>query len=148
MLKYIFKHKRLLILFISIIFFSLVYLLLDDNNFSGVNYVKEKVKEEVLKKKVEKNIEKETNKEGYTILNNVEKSIDKTVKEAKEEIEETDLIDESVNVSMGQKLFNRIYFSISTGTLLGYGDIYPTSNICKLIVMIQTLITVSLIVFR
>lgn len=148
MFKNIIKDKRLLILFISIIFFSFVYLLLDDNNFSGVNYVKEKVKEEVLKKKVEKNIAKETNKDGFTILNNVEKSIDKTVKEAKEEIEETDMIDESVNVSMGQKLFNRIYFSISTGTLLGYGDIYPTSNICKMIVMSQTLITVSLIVFR
>ena len=148
MFKNIIKDKRLLILFISIIFFSFVYLLLDDNNFSGVNYVKEKVKEEVLKKKVEKNIAKETNKDGFTILNNVEKSIDKTVKEAKEEIEETDLIDESVNVSMGQKFFNRIYFSISTGTLLGYGDIYPTSNICKMIVMTQTLITVSLIVFR
>jgi len=134
-------------IFLSMALFSIVYLFLDDHNFSGVNYIKEKVKEEVLKKKVEKNIKKETDKEGYTSFDDLETKIDETVKQAKTEVEEKELIHEKMNVTIGQKFFNRIYFSISTGTLLGYGDIYPISNICKIIVMIQTLITISLIVY-
>jgi len=134
-------------IFLSMALFSIVYLFLDDHNFSGVNYIKEKVKEEVLKKKVEKNIKKETDKEGYTSFDDLETKIDETVKQAKTEVEEKELIHEKMDVTIGQKFFNRIYFSISTGTLLGYGDIYPISNICKIIVMIQTLITISLIVY-
>ena len=134
-------------LFLSMALFSIIYLILDDHNFSGVNYIKEKVKEEVLKKKVEKNIKKETDKEGYSNFDDLETKIDETVKQAKTEVEEKELIHEKMNVTIGQKFFNRIYFSISTGTLLGYGDIYPISNICKTIVMIQTLITISLIVY-
>ena len=134
-------------LFLSMALFSIIYLFLDDHNFSGVNYIKVKVKEEVLKKKVEKNIKKETDKEGYSNFDDLETKIDETVKQAKTEVEEKELIHEKMNVTIGQKFFNRIYFSISTGTLLGYGDIYPISNICKTIVMIQTLITISLIVY-
>jgi hypothetical protein len=142
-----FKHNKIIMIFLSMALFSIVYLFLDDHNFSGVNYIKEKVKEEVLKKKVEKNIKKETDKEGYTSFDDLETKIDETVKQAKTEVEEKELIHEKMNVTIGQKFFNRIYFSISTGTLLGYGDIYPISNICKIIVMIQTLITISLIVY-
>jgi len=138
---------KLRILFISIAIFSVIYLFFDDNNFSGVNYVKEKVKEEVLKKKVEKNIEKETNKELFSNFEDLDTNIDKTVKQAKNEVEQKELIREKIDVSIGQKFFNRVYFSISTGTLLGYGDIYPITNMCKIIVMIQTLITISLIVY-
>ena len=138
---------KLRILFISIAIFSVIYLFFDDNNFSGVNYVKEKVKEEVLKKKVEKNIEKETNKELFSNFEDLDTNIDKTVKQAKDEVEQKELIREKIDVSIGQKFFNRVYFSISTGTLLGYGDIYPITNMCKIIVMIQTLITISLIVY-
>ena len=141
------KHNKIIMIFLSMALFSIVYLFLDDHNFSGVNYIKEKVKEEVLKKKVEKNIKKETDKEGYTSFDDLETKIDETVKQAKTEVEEKELIHEKMNVTIGQKFFNRIYFSISTGTLLGYGDIYPISNICKIIVMIQTLITISLIVY-
>lgn len=139
------KHSKIHFLFLSIAVFSIVYLFLDDHNFSGVNYVKEKVKEEVLKKKVEKKIEKET--EGYDNQYNLEQTIDKTVKQAKDEVEQKELVDEKIDVSLGQKFFNRVYFSISTGTLLGYGDIYPITNICKIVVMIQTLITICLIVY-
>lgn len=139
------KHSKIYFLFLSIAVFSIVYLFLDDHNFSGVNYVKEKVKEEVLKKKVEKKIEKET--EGYDNQYNLEQTIDKTVKQAKDEVEQKELVDEKIDVSLGQKFFNRVYFSISTGTLLGYGDIYPITNICKIVVMIQTLITICLIVY-
>lgn len=139
--------NKLLLLFVSMAFFSVIYLFFDDNNFSGVNYIKEKVKEEVLKKKVEKNIKRETDKEGYSGFDDLESKIDKTVKQAKVDVEENELIDEKMDVSIGQKFFNRIYFSISTGTLLGYGDIYPVTNLCKIVVMCQTLLTISLIIY-
>ena len=145
MLRKVLKHTKLITLFMSIALFSIIYLFLEDNNFSGVNYVKETVKKEVLKKKVEKKIQKET--EGYTNFDDLDSKIDKTVKQAKDEVEQKELIQEKMDVSIGQKFFNRIYFSISTGTLLGYGDIYPITNICKIIVMLQTLITISLIVY-
>lgn len=141
------RHGKIILLFVSMAIFSVIYMILDDHNFSGVNYLKEKVKEEVLKKKVEKNIKKETDKEGYSNFTDLETKIDETVKQAKTEVEEKELIDEKMDVSLGQKYFNRLYFSISTGTLLGYGDIYPITNICKMVVMIQTLITISLIVY-
>lgn len=141
------KHGKIILLFVSMAIFSVIYMILDDHNFSGVNYLKEKVKEEVLKKKVEKNIKKETDKEGYSNFADLETKIDETVKQAKSEVEEKELIHEKINVSLGQKFFNRLYFSISTGTLLGYGDIYPITNICKMIVMVQTLLTISLIVY-
>ena len=129
------------------VIFSVIYMILDDHNFSGVNYLKEKVKEEVLKRKVEKNIKKETDKEGYSDFDDLETKIDETVKQAKTEVEENELVHEKMNITPGKKYFNRLYFSISTGTLLGYGDIYPITNLCKSIVMIQTLITISLIIY-
>jgi hypothetical protein len=140
------RSFKLYTLFLSIALFSVIYLFFDDDNFSGVNYVKEKVKEEVLKKKVEKNIQKETDKEPFSNVDDLDTKINETVKQAKDDVEQKELIDEKMNVSLGQKFFNRIYFSISTGTLLGYGDIYPITNLCKIVVMCQTLITISLIV--
>lgn len=141
------RHGKIILLFVSMAIFSIIYMILDDHNFSGVNYLKEKLKEEVLKKKVEKNIKKETDKEGFTKYDDLETKIDETVKLAKSEVEEQELIDEKMEITLGQKFFNRLYFSISTGTLLGYGDIYPITNICKMVVMVQTLITISLIVY-
>ena len=140
------RSFKLYTLFLSIALFSVIYLFFDDDNFSGVNYVKEKVKEEVLKKKVEKNIQKETDKEPFSNVDDLDTKINETVKQAKDDVEQKELIDEKMNVSLGQKFFNRVYFSISTGTLLGYGDIYPITNLCKIVVMCQTLITISLIV--
>lgn len=141
------KHNKIILLFVSMVIFSVIYMILDDHNFSGVNYLKERVKEEVLKKKVEKNIKKETDKEGYSDFDDLETKIDETVKQAKIEVEENELVHEKMNITPSKKFFNRLYFSISTGTLLGYGDIYPITNLCKSIVMIQTLITISLIIY-
>ena len=146
MLKKI-KHNKIILLFVSMVIFSVIYMILDDHNFSGVNYLKEKVKEEVLKRKVEKNIKKETDKEGYSDFDDLETKIDETVKQAKTEVEEKELVDEKMIITPGKKFFNRLYFSICTGTLLGYGDIYPITNLCKSVVMIQTLITISLIIY-
>jgi hypothetical protein len=145
------KHPKIISLFISIAVFSIIYLLLDDNHFSGVNYIKEKIKEEVIKKKVEKEIDEGDPEvlESFTGFNynNVEQTLDETTKDVKQEIKDKELVSEKIDVPLSQKFFNRIYFSISTGTLLGYGDIYPTTNICKLIAMVQSLFTIALIVY-
>lgn len=149
LLKNFLKHPKIISLFISIAVFSIVYLLLDDNHFSGVNYIKEKIKEEVIKKKVEKKIEDDTDLEtfsGYE-YSNVDQQLTETTEDVKKEIDKKELVPEKLDVPIYQKFYNRIYFSISTGTLLGYGDIYPTTNICKLIAMIQSLFTISLIVY-
>ncbi len=149
------RKTKILALFVFIVLFSLVYMILDDKHFSGVNFIKETIKKQVI----EKEIEKKTNdgpiinesfyqfEEVGKIDNvDVDKEIDKASKEVEKEIKEEDLTIENIESSPLQKLFDRVYFSINTSTLLGYGDIYPITNISKTIVMIQSLLTISLIV--
>lgn len=160
-LKNIFKHPKLNTLLVSVILFSIVYTILDDKHFSGVNVIKEKIKEEVIKKEIEskvKNPEIPSANEpfiGSSVENyyglmkeaELEKTIDEAKEEVEEEVEEEELTPENIEHSLSQRLFNRTYFSFTTATLLGFGDIYPVTNICKFIVMIQAMITVGLIVF-
>jgi hypothetical protein len=105
-------------LFTFILLFSIIYLFLDDKHFSGVNFIKDAIKEEVIKKKID----------------------------TEKEVEEEELAVEKIESTTLQKLFDRLYFSIITSTLLGYGDIYPITNISKTIVMIQSLLTITLII--
>ena len=49
-----FRKSKLFTLLVFVVFFSIVYLFLDDKHFSGVNFIKETIKEEVMKKKIEK----------------------------------------------------------------------------------------------
>jgi len=51
-----FRKSKLFTLLVFVVFFSIVYLFLDDKHFSGVNFIKETIKEEVMKKKIEKKI--------------------------------------------------------------------------------------------
>ena len=53
----------------------------------------------------------------------------------------------NVEKSIFQRFFDRLYFSIITGCLLGYGDIYPLTNLCKFFVMLQSLLTIIIIVY-
>lgn len=149
------RKTKILVLFVFILLFSVVYMILDDKHFSGVNFIKETIK----KQAIEKEIEKKTNdgpiinesfyqfEEVGKIDNvDVDKEIDKASKEVEKEIKEEDLTIENIESNTLQKIFDRLYFSINTSTLLGYGDIYPITNISKTIVMIQSLLTISLIV--
>lgn len=157
--------NKIYTLFTFIIFFSIIYLFLDDKHFSGVNFVKDAIKEEVIKKKIEKKINPGEIKEAFSLelpaaftfqkekkKNTVEeqkdviKKIDKVAEDTEKEIDEEELVPEKIETSNIQKLFDRLYFSIITSTLLGYGDIYPITNISKMIVMTQSLLTISLIV--
>lgn len=143
-----FKNAKLNTLLLFIVLFSVLYMFLDDKHFSGVNFIKETIKEEVIKKKIEKKINAEP---FYTINDmrtsgNIEIELDKATQKVEKEIKEEELVSEKIEIPLYQKLFDRLYFSMITSSLLGYGDIYPVTNISKSLVMIQSLLTVTLIV--
>lgn len=148
----IIKHKVYTLL-ILILLFAIIYLLYDDTNFGGINNIQELIKDELLKNKIQKEIKEKFYNEinvsddapdikGSRIE---EKTIDDTTKEIKKDVKQQELKVEKIKPTIIQRLFNRLYFSVTTGTTLGYGDIYPKSNSVKLLSMIQTLSTIILI---
>ena len=163
------KFNKITVLMFLMFFFSLLYTLLDDSHFEGVNKFKEIVKEEVIKDKVKKemienyaNLEIDTFNNGKTTdlnsinnsnnnkgINNIvkEQVMDDATKETEKEVKEYDLEPAKVEPSIFDKYFNRLYFAIVTGCLLGYGDIFPVTNTSKFISGLQGLLTVSLIVY-
>lgn len=162
--KYV--HFKVYILLIIIVTFSFLYLLLDDSHFSGLNTIQEMIREEVLKRKIEEKVERNVNTnikdnlqpetpkifENFTTIEPMktiikDKVIDKETKQANKKVENEEITIEKIRPPIWQKYFNRLYFSVSSGCLLGYGDVYPKSNIAKLFSMLQALITVSLIVY-
>ena len=157
-----FQFNKVQILFFLMLFFSLIYMLLDDKHFEGVNKFKEIVKEEVIKDKVKKKItenyanldSKETieidkSLDKYYTKNKVleEQVIDKATKETEIETNKEELDPTKVQPTLFTKYLNRLYFAVVTGCLLGYGDIYPVSNISKTLAALQGLLTVSLIIY-
>ena len=46
-------------------------------------------------------------------------------------VKDKELDVQKIKPSLIQRFFDRLYFSVTTGTTLGYGDIYPTSNSVK-----------------
>jgi hypothetical protein len=158
------RFNKISILLFLMVFFSLLYMLLDDTHFEGVNKFKEIVKEEVIKDKVKKemkenyanleessdiNINIDKDLEKYYSKNKVieEKVIDDVAKETEKEVKEEELAPAKVDPSLLDKYFNRLYFAVITGCLLGYGDIYPVTNVSKFISGLQGLMTVGLIVY-
>ena len=138
------KFNKITVLLFLIIFFSIIYMLLDDSEFAGINKFKEAVKDEVIKKKVKKEIEE--NFENYkTVIN--EEIIDYAAKTTENKVKKEELKADKVEPSLGIKFLNRLYFATSTGCLLGYGDIYPVSNLCKIITGIQGILTIALIIY-
>ena len=152
------KFNKIQILLFLMVFFSLIYMLLDDSHFEGVNKFKEIVKEEVIKDKAQKEIKENFDnlKEFYndnSILDKNNKNtqkeevIDVAAKEVEKEVKNEDLDPTKVDPPVIMKYFNRLYFAIVTGCLLGYGDIYPVSKTSKLFAGLQGLLTVSLIIY-
>lgn len=148
-------HPKVFVLLISAFIFSILYLFLDDSNFSGVNYIKETIKKEVIKKEIGKKIKNTNITEPMT--NNVynkqfenikrEVAMEDATKDVSEKVDDEELKADKINVSIFQKYFNRIYFSINTCCLLGYGDIYPVSNVSKCLSMLQSMFTIFIIVY-
>ena len=154
----IYRFNKIQILFFSMIFFSLIYMLLDDTHFEGVNKFKELVKEEVIKDKVQAEIKENFNNiyehlDAYYKSNKIikdeikEEVIDDAAKEIEKDVKKEELAPEKVEPPLYTKYLNRLYFAIITGCLLGYGDIYPVSNVSKILAGIQGLLTVSLIIY-
>ena len=152
MLKFIqllekkFTKAKLIIFFM--ILFSIIYLFFPDEDFSGVNNISELIKNELLKQKVLDDIKNKA-LEPFSDLKNSyklnENNLVKEVKKIEENVEE-EYNPDKVEKSVFEKYFSRLYFSIITGCLLGYGDVYPVSNRAKSIVMLQSLITIIIIV--
>lgn len=158
-MNFIQKHyfnKKVMYLLILCIVYTLIYFTLDDSHFSGVNKVEETIKDEVLKKNVDKQVSLNTidsfkNKKSSPSNNNFNKeiekdiAIDKKAAEVQDDVEKQELDPSQIQPSLFQQIFNRFYFAITTGCLLGYGDIYPITNISKFLSLTQSLMTVSLI---
>ena len=161
--KYQFK---ITILFLTTIIFSFMNLFLEDTAFQGLNIVQEKIKDELIKKTVKREIDENVPEafrnnynsgsgsgtgtgSGSQMLPNKSSDLqmEMATEEVKDNIIEDELQAENITPSMFKKFFNRIYFSINTGCLLGYGDIYPISILAKLFAMIQAMITIMLILY-
>jgi hypothetical protein len=153
-------HTKLLVLLASFIFFSIIYMFLDDSHFSGVNFIKDTIKKEVIKKKINNELQDKASDPmeafGNSFSNQYQKHVDKTktniamedaAKNVSKDVEVAEINEDKINVPPFQMFFDRAYFSMNTSCLLGYGDIFPVSNIAKLISMMQSFITVSIIVF-
>ena len=144
--KYII-YRKLLYLIISFIFFGIIYYLCcDDTEFGGINLLQEEIRKESVKKFVDKAHKgRITDVDKVKIGEKLKKGdIDKkTSKELK--APEIDKITKTP--SKWQKLFDRIYFAIVTGTTLGYGDIYPLSNKIKVLIILQLFTTITIIFY-
>lgn len=150
-LKTRFSSYKLVLLLLITLLFTLLYMLLDDSHFSGLNKIQETIKDELIKKKLEHQVDKAVvenfvKEESFEndVLKNIK--IDQATRNVERDVDTQELSPENIEPSIMQKLFNRLYFSISTSTLLGFGDIYPVTNISKIFVMMQSVSTLILII--
>ena len=153
LIKFI-RINKIIILLLSCLFFTLIYTLIDDNNFKGLNQVNDITKHEIIKREVEEDVD-EVSKENYenyeNTQNNTSKEVEKDMnlneatKITKKDLDQRELDPTQIKPTMMQKMFNRFYFAVTTGCLIGYGDIYPITNTSKTLAIIQSLLTVGLI---
>jgi len=141
-------YQKFIILIVNIIIFSIIYSFFDDTHFSGINTLQETIRDEIIKQNITSYI-KEDMEVDVTLLEEKEKKILKKetndIKSdiAKNEFAENEL--ETLNPNIFKTFYDRLYFATITGSTLGYGDIYPTSNTCRFFVMIQLMITICIV---
>lgn len=139
------KYK-IIILIGLVLLFTFIYTFFDDSNFGGINTLQDIIKEEITKSEVKKKIESfKVKKNGDD--NQDERALKETAQESIKDIKLDELKKENIKPSLGRRIFKRLYFSVITGTTLGYGDIYPISYAVKSISMIHCLSTIILILF-
>ena len=134
-------HKKVSLFFLSILVFSFIYSLLDASHFHGINPVQDKIKDDLVEKEADE-VKEKLQTMGYKYTSNEKQKLKQDVKEV---VKDDDKKIENPNFL--QNFFDRLYYSINTACLLGYGDIYPATNVTKGIVCIQSLITLVLILF-
>ena len=125
-------HNKLTYLVISSLSFSFLYSFMNPINFHGMNKIQDKIKDEL--------IEDEANEPFYSPYNKekVKRDVQEIVSKEDDKIKEQNYF---------QRYLDCLYFSIITSCLLGYGDIYPITNLSKIMVSIQGLITLALILY-
>lgn len=129
-------HLKIYGLIGLIVLFSFFYLALDTTHFQGINPVQDKVKDDI--------VERESKKVSLESFQGEQNS-----QELKQNIEEQVEAEEDKiqRPTFFQNLFDRFYFSTITACLLGYGDIYPATNIAKSMAALQSFLTVCLILY-
>lgn len=142
-------YQKLYLILGQILIFSFIYYFLEDEEFGGINVVQELIREEIVKKHLEDELpESFQNYPGQQQITNLDPRSEKELEKETTQVvkETTQEIKEIVKPSPFQDYFNRFYFSMVTGTTLGYGDIYPISNRCKIVAMLQLLTTLFIVV--
>jgi hypothetical protein len=124
-----------------------------DDEWYGINRMKDIVRDEVAREKVGEETSEIVNFRNIEGFDNYDNMFQDNIQNANEselisEIDkaEEQVENESIVKSPLENYFNRLYFSIVTGCLLGYGDIYPKSIRLKAIVTVQALMTIIIIV--
>jgi hypothetical protein len=125
------KYKFVYLIF-STLFFSVVYSLIRPRNFHGLNKIQDKIQDVLVE--VETDVIEPF--ASYEDTKQVKQDIKKNVLEEKKKI---------YNPTWGQRYLDSLYFSVITSCLLGYGDIYPITNLSKIIVSFQGFVTLFLI---
>ena len=129
----------------------MIYSLLDNSHFEGINPIQDKLKEQEIEEKTDE-INQEVLFEPFysPLLSQIDsENEEETQEEIKENVKKVVEDDEQKlkSGSFYQNFFDKLYFSVITACLVGYGDIYPSTNVVKIIVSIQTLTTLSLILY-
>jgi len=123
-------HNKIIYLVSSALFFSFLYSFMNPVNFYGMNKIQDQIKDDL--------IETESKEPFYSPYNKVKRDVQRVVKKESEKIKEQNFF---------QRYLDCLYFSIITSCLLGYGDIYPITNMSKVFVSIQGFITLALILY-
>lgn len=103
-------------------------------NFYGMNKIQDKIKDDLIDEEAREPFESlnETPYKKEKIKEDVRRVVQDEGKKIKKQ-------------SYLQRYLDSLYFSIITSCLLGYGDIYPITNMSKILVSVQGFITLALI---
>lgn len=151
--KNIFKIKLLIF---SIILFSILYSFLGDSNFKGLNLIEDELENKLAKEQLNLDLKRIYKEKFKNLINTLqeedqEENIEDEDYHKKRIKSVQDIINNIKNKKITQPIYiryyNRLYFTVVTACLLGYGDIHPNTIICKFFAMLQALITVFIIVF-
>ena len=108
-----------------------------DKEFGGINKIQTLLEEELLEKVLSKKIKE--NFSNKIDINTIDDEVEKVVSDIKDDV--------VIKKSFWNKFFDRFYFSIVSGSTLGFGDIYPKTKVTRLLVIIQLMLLFLIIVF-
>jgi|TARA_A100001015_G_scaffold310500_1_gene412025 hypothetical protein len=126
------SYEKIVILYIGILFFTLIYASFSPIHFTGINMIQDKIKDNLSEQVAVEGFQFDMDKEI------IKQEANKLVDNENEKIKSPSYL---------QRLMDSFYFSTNTACLLGYGDIHPNTNLSKLVVSIQGITTISLLLF-